>query len=79
MLLDCLSLLVSNLLLSDEFESLPWSEWDDPARLIPTLVTEQNRRDGGTKQVGGAARSRAITQMQLAKTALGRKRAKAAA
>lgn len=66
------------LLLSQEFESLPWAAWDDPARLLVTLSTEHFRREGGSGQLGGAARSRVITQMQLASTALGRKRAKAA-
>lgn len=65
------------LLLSGEFESLPWSTWDDPARLVVTLSTEHFRRNGGKGQLGGAARSRVITQMQLTSTALGRKRAKA--
>jgi glyoxylase-like metal-dependent hydrolase (beta-lactamase superfamily II) len=64
------------LLLSDEFESLPWSSWDDPARLVVTLSTEQFRRSGGKGQLGGAARSRVITQMQTTVTALGRLRAK---
>lgn len=66
-----------NLMLSKEFETLPWATWDDPARLVVTLSTEKFRRDGGKGQLGGAARSRVITQMQLASTALGRKRAKA--
>jgi glyoxylase-like metal-dependent hydrolase (beta-lactamase superfamily II) len=64
------------LLLSEEFEQLPWSKWDDPARLVVTLSTEQFRRDGGKGQLGGATRSRVITQMQLTITALGRRRAK---
>ncbi len=66
-----------NLLLSNEFESLPWATWDDPARLIPTLSTEHFKRNGGEGQVGGALRSRVITQMQLAKTELARKRSRA--
>lgn len=66
-----------NPLLSSEFESLPWSGWDDPARLLPTLSTEQFRRDGGQGHLSGAARSKVIAQMQLAKTALKRKRATA--
>jgi glyoxylase-like metal-dependent hydrolase (beta-lactamase superfamily II) len=65
-----------NLLLSDEFERLPWAGWDDPARLVVTLSTEKFRRDGGKGQLGGAARSKVITQMQMTKTALGRVRAK---
>ena len=35
--------------------------------------TEQFRRSGGKGQLGGAARSRVITQMQLTKTAMGRR------
>ncbi len=66
------------MLLSDEFESAPWGKWDDPARLIPILCTEKFRLDGGKGQLGGAGRSRAITQMQLVKTKLARKRAKGA-
>lgn len=66
------------LLLSDEFESLPWSAWDDPARLVVVLTVEQFRRDGGVGQLGGAGRAKAIMHMQLSKTALQRKRAKAA-
>ena len=66
------------MLLSDEFESLPWSAWDDPARLVVVLTVEQFRRDGGVGQLGGAGRAKAIMHMQLSKTALQRKRAKAA-
>lgn len=66
----------TKLLLSDEFAAAPWGSWDDPARLVATLCTEQFRRKGGKGQLGGAGRSRAITQMQLAKTKLARKRAK---
>lgn len=66
----------TELLLSDEFASAPWSAWDDPARLVGTLCTEHFRRQGGSGQLGGARRSRAITQMQLAKTKLARRRAK---
>ena len=68
------------LLLSDEFDNLPWGKWDDPARLVVTLHTEQFKRDGGpnqlggTDQLGGAGRTKAVVQMQLAKTALERKR-----
>ncbi|MGK2877498.1 MAG: MBL fold metallo-hydrolase [Solirubrobacterales bacterium] len=60
------------LLLSSEFASLPWAVWDDPARLVVTLSTEQFRRDGGKGQLGGAARSKVITKMQMTKTAIGR-------
>jgi cyclase len=52
------------LLLSDEFESLPWAGWDDPARLVITLSTERYRRRGGEGHLGGAGRTRAILQMQ---------------
>lgn len=62
------------LLLSDEFDSAPWGSWDDPARLVVTLHTEQFKRDGGTDQLGGAGRTKAVVQMQLAKTALERRR-----
>lgn len=63
-----------NLLLSDEFESLPWAAWDDPTRLVVTLWTEQYKRDGGKDHLLGAGRSRAIASMQAARTALARKR-----
>lgn len=66
------------MLLSSEFEQLPWGSWDDPARLIAVLCTERFRIDGGEGQLGGAGRSRAITQMQLVKTKLARKRARGA-
>lgn len=62
------------LLLSAEFEGLPWASWDDPARLVVTLITEQHRRDGGEHHLHGGARSRAVTQMQITKEALARKR-----
>lgn len=68
----------AKLLLSDEFERAPWGQWDDPARLVATLCTQQFRRDGGVGQLGGTGRSRAITKMQLVKTKLARKRAKGA-
>ena len=35
------------MLLSREFQSLPWSCWDYPARLVITLSTERFRREGG--------------------------------
>lgn len=53
-----------NLLLSDQFASLPWAGWDDPSRLLPILCTEQYVRDGGQGHLRGLGRSRAITQMQ---------------
>lgn len=62
------------LLLSNEFDSLPWGGWDDPARLVVTLSTEQFKRDGGKDQLGGGGRTKAVVQMQLAKTALERRR-----
>ncbi|MFT4049520.1 MAG: MBL fold metallo-hydrolase [Solirubrobacterales bacterium] len=68
----------ARMLLSDEFESAPWGGWDDPARLVPVLATERFVLEGGKGQLGGAGRSRAITQMQLVKTKLARKRAKGA-
>jgi glyoxylase-like metal-dependent hydrolase (beta-lactamase superfamily II) len=64
-----------SMLLSDEFASSPWGAWDDPARLVATLTTEQFRRDGGEGQLGGAGRSRAVAKMQLTKTKLARRRA----
>lgn len=68
----------AKLLLSDEFEQLPWADWDDPARLVVVLNVEKWKQDGGVDQLGGAGRSKVVTQMQLVSTALGRKRAKAA-
>lgn len=62
----------TRLLLSEEFADSPWAEWDDPARLVATLNTEQFRRDGGEGQLGGSGRARAIAQMQLVKTKLAR-------
>lgn len=62
------------LLFSEEFAQAPWSQWDDPARLVAILHTEHHRRAGGTDQLGGARRSHAITQMQLVKTKLARRR-----
>ncbi|HEX6753883.1 MAG TPA: MBL fold metallo-hydrolase [Solirubrobacterales bacterium] len=61
------------LLLSDELESLPWSEWDDPARLVITLSTERFRREGGEGHLGGVGRTRAILQMQRLKAELERR------
>lgn len=56
------------LLISREFKALPWSEWDDPARLVITLSTEQYRRDGGEGHLTGAGRTRAILAMQRLKS-----------
>lgn len=66
------------LLLSAEFDQLPWGSWDDPARLVVVLNVEQWKKNGGVDQLGGAGRSRVITQMQMVKTAIARRRAKAA-
>lgn len=66
------------LLLSDEFESLPWAVWEDPSRLVVTLHTEQYVRDGGKGHLVGAGRSRAVVQMQRTKADLARRRKAAA-
>ena len=66
------------LLLSDEFDSLPWSKWDDPSRLVVTLCTEQYVRGGGKGHLLGAGRTKAIVQMQRTMADLHR-RAKLAA
>jgi glyoxylase-like metal-dependent hydrolase (beta-lactamase superfamily II) len=58
------------LLLSKEFASLPWATWDDPARLVITLSTEQYRRDGGEGHLIGLGRTKAIMQMQRLKSKL---------
>jgi cyclase len=58
------------LLLSQEFASLPWAEWDDPARLVVTLSTERYRREGGEGHLTGAGRTRAIAAMQRLKSKL---------
>lgn len=58
------------MLLSREFSSLPWSAWDDPARLVITLSTEQYRREGGEGHLAGFGRTRAIMQMQRLKSKL---------
>ena len=60
----------SQLLLSREFASLPWSAWDDPARLVITLSTEHFRREGGTGHLAGYGRTKAIMQMQRLKSKL---------
>lgn len=59
-----------DLLTSREFKTLPWSEWDDPARLVITLSTEQYRREGGEGHLTGAGRTRAILAMQRLKSKL---------
>lgn len=53
-----------SLLLSDEFESLPWAAWDDPARLVVTMVAQKRTASGATGHLGGVARARAIVNMQ---------------
>ena len=58
------------LLLSEEFKSLPWASWDDPARLVITLSTEQYRGNGGQGHLTGLGRTRAIAQMQRLKSKL---------
>lgn len=58
------------LLLSSEFASLPWSTWDDPARLVITLSTEAYRRNGGQGHLTGLGRTRAILAMQRLKSKL---------
>jgi len=52
------------LLLSAEFETLPWAAWGDPSRLVITLSTEAHRRAGGQGHLTGFGRTRAIMQMQ---------------
>jgi cyclase len=58
------------LLMSSEFKSSPWAAWDDPARLVITLSTEQYRRKGGQGHLAGAGRTRAILAMQRLKKKL---------
>ena len=58
------------LLLSAEFKTLPWSAWDDPARLVITLSTEAYRREGGQGHLTGTGRTRAILAMQRLKKKL---------
>ena len=58
------------LLLSAEFKTLPWSAWDDPARLVVTLSTEAYRRSGGQGHLTGPGRTRAILAMQRLKNKL---------
>lgn len=66
----------AKMLLSDEFDAAPWGDWDNPTILVATLSTEALRMQGGEGHLSGAGRSRAIAQMQLLKTKLGRRRAK---
>ncbi len=62
------------LLLSEEFELLPWATWDNPERLAITLTAEQFRRDGGEGHLGGWGRTRAVLKMQrLRKELAGRR------
>jgi len=56
------------LLLSAEFKTLPWSAWNDPARLVITLSTEAYRREGGEGHPTGLGRTKAIMQMQRLKS-----------
>lgn len=64
------------MLLSDEFASLPWSGWDDPARLVVTLSTERFRREGGEGHLGGIGRTKAILRMQRLEAELVKRRAR---
>ena len=58
------------LLLSEEFKTLPWAQWDDPTRLVITLSTEAYRREGGEGHLAGFGRTKAIMQMQRLKAKL---------
>jgi glyoxylase-like metal-dependent hydrolase (beta-lactamase superfamily II) len=51
------------MLISNDFDSLPWGGWDDPARLAVTLAAEAHKIDGGTGHLDGAGRARAIYSM----------------
>jgi len=62
------------LLLDPGFESLPWSGWGDPERLLVTLSTERFRREGGAGHLGGLGRTRAILAMGRLKSELERRR-----
>lgn len=66
------------LLLSDEFESLPWSRWDNPATLMLSLHTEEYVRAGGTGHLPKKVRSQAVLRMQLLSTELERRRGQGA-
>jgi cyclase len=61
------------MLFSEEFETSPWSGWDDPERLVVTLHTERFRRRGGEGHLAGGGRLRAIVQMQRARAELERR------
>jgi cyclase len=61
------------LLLSEEFKTLPWARWDDPARLLVTLSTEAHRREGGAGHLTGFGRAKAIMQMQRLRRELNRR------
>jgi glyoxylase-like metal-dependent hydrolase (beta-lactamase superfamily II) len=62
------------LLLSDEFASAPWACWEDPARLLVTLATENYRRAGGEGHLRGVGRTRAILAMGRLRRELERRR-----
>jgi glyoxylase-like metal-dependent hydrolase (beta-lactamase superfamily II) len=62
------------LLLSDEFESLPWAAWGNPERLAITLSAERFRRDGGEGHLGGWGRAKAVLKMQRLRRELERHR-----
>ncbi|HEX7244163.1 MAG TPA: MBL fold metallo-hydrolase [Solirubrobacterales bacterium] len=53
-----------DLLFSSEFASLPWAAWNDPARLVITLSTENYRRNGGQGHLTGFGRTKAIMRMK---------------
>jgi cyclase len=63
-----------SMLLSAEFDSSPWSDWDDPARLLVTLSTERHRRDGGEGHLAGGGRTRAVMRMGALRAELERRR-----
>jgi len=61
------------MLLSEEFETLPWSGWGEPERLVITLHTERFRQRGGEGHLTGAGRFRAVVQMQRTRAELERR------
>lgn len=63
-----------HLLLSDQFSSLPWFDWDDPSRLVVTLCTEHHLLRGGRGPLRGRARSAAIVSMQRTAADIARRR-----
>jgi glyoxylase-like metal-dependent hydrolase (beta-lactamase superfamily II) len=65
------------LLFSDEFANSPWATWDDAARLVVTLCTEQHVQNGGKDHLLGTARTKAVVQMQRTKADLARRSARA--